>query len=29
VADHAGLNRRHLHRLLQKLNLHPSQYRNN
>lgn len=29
VAEHAGLNRRHLHRLLQKLNLDPSQYRNN
>ncbi len=27
VAEHAGLNRRHLHRLLQKLGLDPSQYR--
>lgn len=27
VAEHAGLNRRHLHRLLQKLNLDPSRYR--
>ncbi len=28
VAEHAGLNRRHLHRLLQKLELDPSRYRN-
>ena len=27
VAEHAGLNRRHLHRLLQKLGLDPSLYR--
>lgn len=27
VAEHAGLNRRHLHRLLQKLELDPSHYR--
>ena len=27
VAEHAGLNRRHLHRLLQKLQLDPSRYR--
>jgi transcriptional regulator with PAS, ATPase and Fis domain len=29
VAEHADLNRRHLHRLLQKLELDPSHYRNN
>lgn len=28
VAEHAGLNRRHLHRLLQKLELDPARYRN-